>query len=176
MVEKAAGRCWFFMFFPIIFSDVSLIFIFLQLQQINFLTLMQIAGSSLPSLPDTQARAQQPPSARLAGGPGSGPPGGSGGDGARGNLKEKLPVQLPTTGQPGAGGAPAHPGAVLAGSSGGDHSQVVPSAAPGQAPPKLGGFLFLEEIAFLAIITSQPLQSVLNSIYQMSLLHIFNLT
>ncbi|EPQ11667.1 hypothetical protein D623_10029263 [Myotis brandtii] len=37
------------------------VFKLVQLQQINFLTLMQIAGSSLPNLPDTQALAQQPP-------------------------------------------------------------------------------------------------------------------
>ncbi|XP_070267917.1 ciliogenesis and planar polarity effector 1 [Myotis yumanensis] len=112
------------------------VFKLVQLQQINFLTLMQIAGSSLPSLPDTQALAQQPPSARLAGSPVPGPPGGSGGDGARGNLKEKLPVQLPSMGQPGAEGAPVHPGAMPAGPSGGDHSQNVPH---GRIPCQLEG-------------------------------------
>ncbi|XP_054571293.1 ciliogenesis and planar polarity effector 1 [Eptesicus fuscus] len=117
-----------------------------QLQQINFLTLMQMAGSSLPSLPDAHGLAPQPRSARSAGSPVSSPPGGSGGDGSRAKLKEKLPVPLPATGEPagepGAEGAPSLPGAVPAAPSagdppsGGDRSQNVPH---GHVPCQLEG-------------------------------------
>ncbi|XP_012577329.1 PREDICTED: uncharacterized protein C5orf42 homolog [Condylura cristata] len=49
-----------------------------QLQQINFMSLMQIVGSSFAHLPDTRQLLQQPQSAQLLGGHTSNPIGGSG--------------------------------------------------------------------------------------------------
>ncbi|XP_045427453.1 ciliogenesis and planar polarity effector 1 isoform X3 [Pipistrellus kuhlii] len=101
-----------------------------QLQQINFLTLMQMAGPSLPRLPGTPTSglAPQPQPAHPPGSPGPGPPGGSAGDGPRAKLEEKLRAQLPP-GEP-AGGP--RPGAGPSVQSGGDRSQNVPCPLEGQ--------------------------------------------
>ncbi|XP_066235004.1 ciliogenesis and planar polarity effector 1 isoform X2 [Saccopteryx leptura] len=81
-----------------------------QLQQINFLSLMQIIGPSLANLLNAQRLVQQCPPACSVGSPVSIPAGGSGGVGdVTRNAKEKLDIRPQSAGEP-LGGLPREPG------------------------------------------------------------------
>ncbi|KAG8512678.1 Ciliogenesis and planar polarity effector 1, partial [Galemys pyrenaicus] len=71
-----------------------------QLQQINFMSLMQIVGSSFANLPDTCQLLQQSQSAHLMGGQVSNPIGGSGDvEDTKRNLKERLLIKPESMGE-----------------------------------------------------------------------------
>ncbi|XP_054544322.1 ciliogenesis and planar polarity effector 1 isoform X3 [Talpa occidentalis] len=71
-----------------------------QLQQINFLSLMQIVGSSFANLPDTHQLLQQSQSAHLVGGQVSNPRGGSGDvEDASRNLKARFLIKPQSMGE-----------------------------------------------------------------------------
>ncbi|XP_045704044.1 ciliogenesis and planar polarity effector 1 [Phyllostomus hastatus] len=116
-------------------------FMLVQLQQINFLSLMQIVGPSFPNLPGGHRCAQQSPSAPLAGSQASHPTGGSGdAEDPGGSLKERPFAKPPSvgalTGEPGGKSPPSLKGIVQSDQSGKAESQNVPH---GSIPGPLEG-------------------------------------
>ncbi|XP_036919091.1 ciliogenesis and planar polarity effector 1 isoform X2 [Sturnira hondurensis] len=106
-------------------------FMLVQLQQINFLSLMHIVGSSFANLPGRHQCAQQSLSVPLAGSPVSHPTGGSGdAEDTSGSLKERLFANPPSvgerTGEPGRKNPPPRKGIAQSGQSGSAESQNVP--------------------------------------------------
>ncbi|XP_016079490.1 PREDICTED: uncharacterized protein C5orf42 homolog isoform X3 [Miniopterus natalensis] len=101
-----------------------------QLQQINFLSLMQIVGLPFTNLPDIHRLAQQPQSVHLVGSQVSNPTEGSGGvEDTRGDPKETLLIKPQSTGEqarePSKKSAPCLTGAVQSDQSH-ENSQSVP--------------------------------------------------
>ncbi|KAM5329284.1 ciliogenesis and planar polarity effector 1 isoform 2-T2 [Glossophaga mutica] len=115
-------------------------FMLVQLQQINFLSLMQIVGSSFANLPDGHRCAQPSLSVPLVGNQVSQPTGGSGdAEDTSGNLKErpKPPSSGERTGEPGRKSPACRKGMVQSGQSSNAESQNVlhgsiPSPLEGQ--------------------------------------------
>ncbi|XP_053770370.1 ciliogenesis and planar polarity effector 1 isoform X4 [Desmodus rotundus] len=106
-------------------------FMLVQLQQINFLSLMQIAGSSFANLPDGHRCVQQSQCVPRGGSQVSHPMGGSGDvEDTSGNLKERLFIKPPSvgerTGEPGRKSPPCRKGIVQSDQSSNAESQNVP--------------------------------------------------
>ncbi|KAF6123770.1 ciliogenesis and planar polarity effector 1 [Phyllostomus discolor] len=116
-------------------------FMLVQLQQINFLSLMQIVGSSFANLPGGHLCAQQSPSAPLVGSQASHLARGSGdAEDPGGSLKERPFTKPPSvgacTGDPGGKSPPSWKGIVQSDQSGKAESQNVPH---GSIPGPLEG-------------------------------------
>ncbi|XP_054439973.1 ciliogenesis and planar polarity effector 1 [Pteronotus mesoamericanus] len=106
-------------------------FTLVQLQQINFLSLMQIVGSSFADLPDRHRLVQQSQSVPLAGSQASHLAGGSGdAEDTGGSLRERLFLKPPPvdehTREPGRKSLPCPEGAVRSDQSSNANSQNVP--------------------------------------------------
>ncbi|XP_036136051.1 ciliogenesis and planar polarity effector 1 [Molossus molossus] len=110
-----------------------------QLQQINFLSLMQIVGLSVANVPDTHRLVQQSQSARSVGSHVPNLTGGSSGaEDTRGHPQERPFVSPPSTGQhtrePGRKGTPCHPGLVQSERSRDGNLQNVPHSSVPRQP------------------------------------------
>ncbi|XP_036984869.2 ciliogenesis and planar polarity effector 1 [Artibeus jamaicensis] len=112
-----------------------------QLQQINFLSLMQIVGSSFANLPGRHRCAQQSPSVPLVGSQVSHPTGGSGdAEETSGSLEERPFAKPPSVGEllgePGRKSPPSQKAVTQSGQSSSAESQNVPR---GSIPSPLEG-------------------------------------